>query len=135
MTTKLHLFALCTFAFATQAQTNPPSPDCRVQQVEGARVEMCLFRGASFQHDRYMLRFDGDVIFVLTDDFAERVELEHTLLDGPAIEYRLSGQDAKTVKLVGGCIPEIKDKTEVARVCNFRLGKHEIVKNQRFEFN
>lgn len=134
----LHRFALCALvasAFGAHAQPRPPSPDCRAQQIEGTRVEMCLLRGAAFQHDRYMLRANGDVIFVLTDDFAEKVELEHTVLDGPAIEYALSSQGEKTVRITGGCVPEIKDNAEVARVCNFRWGKHDIVKNQRFEFN
>ncbi|MDR6887408.1 MULTISPECIES: hypothetical protein [Variovorax] len=112
-----------------------PAPECRSQQVEKSRVEMCLVRGAAFQHDIYMLRVDGAPIFALIDDYAEQVELTHALPEGLTIELPLSQQGGKVVKIVGGCLSESKDGAEVARVCNFHLGKHHVVKDQRFEFH
>jgi hypothetical protein len=125
---------LATACTGTVAQTKPPAPECRAQQVEQSKVEICLVHGAAFQHDHYMLRADGAVIFMLPDDFAEKVELEHILAEGPSIEYPLSRQGEKSVKIVGGCVPESKDGAEVARICNFRWGKYQVVKDQRFEF-
>ena len=133
-----HFISLSALVFAgvgALAQPKPPAPECHSQQIENVKVEMCLMRGAAFQHDRYMLRANGDVIFMLTDDFAEKVNLEHTLAEGPALEYPLSRQEEKTVRITGGCIPETKDGAEVARVCNFQWGKHQIVKDQRFTFD
>ena len=118
---------------AAWAQSKP-APECRSQQVEKSRVDICLARGAAFQHDTYMLRVDGALIFALTDDYAEQVELTHTVPEGLTIEYPLSKQGEKVVKITGGCLPESKDGAEVARVCNFRWGKHQVVKDQRFEF-
>ncbi|MET3496352.1 hypothetical protein [Variovorax boronicumulans] len=118
---------------AAWAQSNP-APECRSQQVEKLRVDMCLARGAAFQHDTYMLRVDGALIFAITDDYAEQVDLTHTVPEGLSIEYPLSKQGEKVVRITGGCLPESKDGAEVARVCNFRWGKHQVVKDQRFEF-
>lgn len=118
---------------AARAQSKS-APECRGLLVERSRVEICLARGAAFQHDTYTLRVDGALIFALTDDYAEQVELTHTVPEGLTIEYPLSKQGEKIVKIVGGCLPEIKDGAEVARVCNFRWGKYPVVRDQRFEF-
>ena len=129
---------LCTLAaalLAPVARSQPAvKPECRSQQVDNSRVDMCLARGAAFQHDTYILRIDGAMIFALTDDYAEQVELTHTVPEGPSIEYPLSKQGEKVVKITGGCLPEHKDGSEVARLCNFHWGKHHAVKDQRFEF-
>lgn len=90
--------------------------------------------GAAFQHDLYTLKADRVLIFALVDDYSENIELEHTIPDGETIEFPLSKQGEKTIKIRGGCIPESKDGAEVARVCNFYWGKHQVVKDVRFEF-
>lgn len=95
---------------------------------------MCLARGAAFQHDMYMLRADKTLIFALADDFADNVQLDHTVPDGETLEFPLSMQGGKTVTIKGGCVPESKGDIEVARVCNFYWGKYQIVKDVRFEF-
>ncbi|WP_343637660.1 hypothetical protein [Roseateles sp.] len=130
--------ALCAAALAfvsvcSHAQS-APKPQCQSSTIENSKVEMCMYPGASFQHDTYVLRVDRMTIFALVDDFADQVELTHTVPEGPALELPLS-RGEKVVKLVGGCVPESKDGAEVARVCNFRWGRHEVVKNVRFTFD
>ena len=109
-------------------------PQCKQQRTENISFEMCLLPGASFQHDLYTLKADKVLIFALVDDFAERVELVHTIPDGPAIEFPLSRQGSQSVTISGGCVPESKDGAEVARVCNFLWGKLHVVKDVHFEF-
>jgi hypothetical protein len=108
--------------------------DCRLEKVQGVDIEMCLTRGDHFQHDLYTLKADKVVIFSLADDFVEKVSLEHTIPDGPTIEFPLSRQGEKIVKISGGCTPVSKDQMEIARVCNFFWGKYPVVKDVRFEF-
>lgn len=95
---------------------------------------MCLLPGAAFQHDLYTLKADKVLIFALVDDYAEKMQIEHVLPEGPSIEFPLSKQGEKSVTIKGGCVPESKDGAEVARVCNFFWGKHQVVKDVRFEF-
>jgi len=97
-------------------------------------VEICLLPGPPFQHDVYTLKLDKKLIFALVDDFVENVSLEHTIPEGPAIEFPLSRQGSNSVKITGGCLPESKDDAEVARVCNFYWGRFQVVKDIRFEF-
>lgn len=110
-------------------------PQCKQQTVEKTVIEMCMVPGAVFQHDLYTLKADRVLIFALVDDYSEKVELEHTIPDGPAMEFPLSKQGEKSTKIRGGCVPESRDGMEVARVCNFHWGKHHVVKDVRFEFN
>lgn len=109
-------------------------PQCKQQTVEKSVIEMCLLPGAAFQHDLYTLKADKVLIFALVDDYSEKVEMEHTIPEGLTIEFPLSKQGEKIVKIRGGCVPESKDGAEVARVCNFYWGKHQVVKDVRFEF-
>jgi hypothetical protein len=109
-------------------------PQCKQQTIEKSVIEMCLLPGAAFQHDLYTLKSDKVLIFALVDDYSEKVELEHTIPPGLSVEFPLSQQGEKIVKIKGGCVPESKDGAEVARVCNFYWGKHQIVKDIRFEF-
>lgn len=109
-------------------------PQCKQQTVEKSVIEMCMLPGAAFQHDLYTLKVDKVLIFALVDDYAEKIEMEHVIPEGPAIEFPLSLQGEKTIRIWGGCIPESKDGAEIARQCNFHWGKHHIVKNVRFEF-
>lgn len=108
---------------------------CQQQVVEKSVVEICLEPGAAFQHDTYTLKVDKVTVFALVDDYAEKVSLEHVVPDGETIELPLSKQGTRSVQINGGCVPESKGGAEVARVCNFSWGKHQIVKNIRFEFD
>lgn len=122
------LALVCGQAFAAP-------PECKQQKIEQSVAEMCLIRGAAFQHDVYMLRLDNALVFALADDFSEKVAMEHVVPDGPALEFPLSRQNGKTVTIAGGCVPESKDGAEVARVCNFSWGRFQVVKDVRFEFH
>lgn len=124
-------FALAAFA-ASAIAAEPPQ--CKQQVVEKSTIEMCLLPNGAFQHDLYTLKADKVLIFALVDDYSEKVELEHTIPDGLAIEFPLSKQGEKTTTIKGGCVPESKDGAEVARVCNFYWGKYHVVKDVRFEF-
>jgi len=130
---KYSIFTLCSVFCAFSAHAAEP-PQCKQQTVEKSVVEMCLLPGANFQHDTYILKADGVLIFALADDYAENVQLEHTIPEGLTLEFQLSKQGKKSVTIKGGCVPESKDGAEVARVCNFFWGKYQIVKDVRFEF-
>jgi hypothetical protein len=112
-----------------------PAQQCRHQKVEQSDIEICLVPGAAFQHDMYTLKADKVLIAAFVDDYVEKVELTHTIPEGLTIELPLSKQGEKVVKISGGCLPESKDGAEVARVCNFFWGKHQIVKDIRFQFD
>jgi hypothetical protein len=62
------------------------------------------------------------------------VELAHTIPPGLTMELPLSKQGINPIKITGGCVPEIKDELEIARMCNFYWGKWQVVKDVRFEF-
>ena len=99
------------------------------------RASTCVLRAvARFSMTPTCCASIGALIFALTDDYAEQVELTHTVPEGLSIEYPLSKQGEKVVKITGGCLPESKDGAEVARVCNFHWGKYQVVRDQRFEF-
>ncbi|MBS0307791.1 MAG: hypothetical protein JSS58_02360, partial [Proteobacteria bacterium] len=118
---KKQLFAVlfsCTTCCAVAAEP----PQCKQQNIEKSVIEMCMVPGGAFQHDLYTLKADKVLIFALVDDYAEKVELEHAIPEGLAIEFPLSKQGEKVVKIKGGCVPESKDGAEVARVCNFYWG-------------
>lgn len=128
------LFAILLLLVASTNAFAAEPPQCKQQTIEKSVIEMCLLPGAAFQHDLYTLKADKVLIFALVDDYSEKVELEHTLPEGLAIEFPLSQQGDKSTKIWGGCVPESKDGAEVARLCNFHWGKHHIVKDVRFEF-
>lgn len=109
-------------------------PECKIQKAENISFEICLLPGASFQHDVYTLKADKVLLFALVDDFVEKVDLVHTIPAGVSIEFPLSKQGTPIVNIFGGCIPESKDGAEVARTCNFFWGKHQVIKDARFEF-
>lgn len=126
------LSTLACLLLTGQAFAAPP--ECKQQKVEQSTVEMCLVRGSAFQHDVYTLKLDKVLIFALVDDFSENVTLEHAIPEGPSIDFPLSRQEGKAVKITGGCVPESKDGAEVARICNFSWGRFQVVKDVRFEF-
>jgi hypothetical protein len=128
------LFAVLLTLLAASGTKAAEPPQCRQQTIEKTIIEMCLVPRAAFQHDLYTLKADKVLIFALVDDYSEKIELEHTIPDGLTIEFPLSKQGEKVVKITGGCIPESKNGTEVARSCNFYWGKIQIVKDVRFEF-
>jgi hypothetical protein len=130
---KKALVTLCVFLSVSSA-FGAETPDCRQQKIEQSIIEMCLHPGQPFQHDVYTLKLDKKLIFALVDDYAEKVSLEHTIPEGPAIEFPLSLQGEKSVKISDGCVPESKDGLEVARICNFHWGRFHVVKDVRFEF-
>jgi hypothetical protein len=120
------LIGFCLNAFA--------APECQANKVQNVNVEMCLLRGTGFQHDVYMLKANNQMIFALADDYVENVALEHVIPDAPGLEFPLSLQGEKSVRITGGCKPVSKDQTEIARVCNFNWGKYQVVSDVRFEF-
>ena len=130
---KLFLSAILTVS--TSSVIASPTQQCRHQKVEQSDIEICLVPGAAFQHDMYTLKADKVLIAAFVDDYVEKVELTHTIPEGLTIELPLSKQGEKAVKISGGCLPESKDGAEVARVCNFFWGKHQIVKDIRFQFD
>jgi hypothetical protein len=125
-------------ALALAGSAAGAAPECKQQQVEQSAVEMCLVRGTDFIHDVYMLKVDQALVFALADDFADNIVLEHTILEGPALEFPLSRQGSKVVRITGGCKPVVKQQgksnVEVARTCSFSWGKYQVVKDVRFEF-
>lgn len=127
------LLLLSSVASSAAALAGEP-PQCVQQTVEKSLIEICLVPGAAFQHDLYTLKADKTLIVALVDDYAEKVELEHAIPEGLTIEFPLSRQGEKVVKIRGGCVPESREGVEVARLCNFFWGKHQIVKDVRFEF-
>lgn len=131
-TVLLNLFLTFLAYPAIASQNN--DPQCFEQTIEKSTVSMCLQTNGSFSHDVYFLKVDKVLIFALVDDYAENVKLEHTVPEGLTIEFPLSKQGEKIVKIWGGCVPESKNDIEVARICNFWWGKYQIVNNIRFEF-
>lgn len=107
---------------------------CHKQTTQGVDMEICLVKGDAFQHDIYTLKSNDTLIFALIDDYVEQVKLEHIIPEGVAIELPLSRQGTKSTQIIGGCVPESKNNTEVARVCNFSWGKLPIINNVRFDF-
>jgi hypothetical protein len=80
---------------ALMASGASAAPECKQQAVQKSAIEMCLVRGTDFIHDVYMLKVDQALIFALADDFAQSVALEHTVPEGPALEFRCLGKPAK----------------------------------------
>lgn len=131
----LAVIAACV-AFTAGADADSPTdlqPRCSKSDVESATVEMCLYPGGVFQHDTYVMRLNGVMVFALADDFVEQVVLTHKVLAGPAIEFPLS-RGEREVTISGGCVPESRDGAEAARVCNFRWGRYDVVRELRFSF-
>ncbi len=132
----IHRALLLATLAATVLPVHAAAPrQCQQQTVQNMNFEMCLQPGAAFRHDLYLLSMNGQLLAALVDDFAKSVVLEHTVPEGPSIEFPLSRQAGGTVQITGGCVPVSKDDTEVARVCNFQWGKVQVIKDVRFEFN
>lgn len=126
---------ICLGGCAIVLSASAATPNCKKTTIEKSLIEMCLVPGAAFQHDVYTMKVDNVMVFALIDDYVEKVELEHTVPEGMAIELPLSKQGEKIARIKGGCVPESKDGAEVARVCNFSWGRYQVVKDVRFDFN
>ncbi|MFO6421216.1 tetratricopeptide repeat protein [Hylemonella sp. W303a] len=128
--------ALCLCLAATMSQAQDDNkPDCRHQVVDKNIVSLCHRPAGLFQHYHFSLSLNDQLIFVLVDDYVEKVELEHIIPEGPALEFPLSKQPGlKRVKISGGCVPISEQKTEVGRKCDFSWGKLQAIRNVWFDF-
>ncbi|WP_155831819.1 tetratricopeptide repeat protein [Hylemonella gracilis] len=128
--------ALCLSLVATMSQAQDDNkPDCRHQVVDKNIVSLCHRPAGLFQHYHFSLSLNDQLIFVLVDDYVEKVELEHIIPEGPALEFPLSKQPGlKRVKITGGCVPISEQQTEVGRKCDFSWGKLQAIRNVWFDF-
>lgn len=125
---------LCLAATMSQAQDDK-KPDCRHQVVDKNIVSICHRPAGLFQHYHFTLSLNDQLIFALVDDYVEKVELEHIIPEGPALEFPLSKQPGlKRVKISGGCVPISEQQTEVGRKCDFSWGKLQAIRNVWFDF-
>ncbi len=106
---------------------------CREQTAEGHKAQLCMRDPGMFRHFQFTLTVDGEHIFTLVDDYVETISLTHKIPQGPALEMPLSKQGANETTLSGGCKPVVKGDAEIARLCNFRWGKVEVIKDIRFD--
>ncbi|CAB3797211.1 hypothetical protein [Pararobbsia alpina] len=117
------------------------APTCQTQTLGKHAARVCI-TSAPFQHDYYTLSVDEAVVLVAPDDFIENVSLTHTIPEDAAVEFPLSQQGTPTVAIQGGCVPVSEKQTsgsetigiEVARLCSFKWGNEQIVKDLRFNF-
>lgn len=117
------------------------APKCQTQTLGAHPAKICI-TSVPFQHDYYTLTVDNSVLLVAPDDYIENVSLTHTIPEDAAIEFPLSKQGTSTVTIQGGCVPvsekqSMGSKTvgvEVARVCSFKWGNEQVVKDLRFAF-
>ncbi|MBB3213837.1 hypothetical protein FHW67_003143 [Herbaspirillum sp. Sphag1AN] len=125
---------LCLLSPA-DASAQQSKPECQIQAGSNFTASMCLTRAVGLEHDLYSLIVDKALIFTLTDDFSEDVHLKHTIPPGMTLEHPLSkAAGTPTVEIIGGCVPQSKDGMEVARLCNFRFGPTQVIKDVRFTF-
>lgn len=119
---------------ASEPSAPPSSPQCKSQKlVEDHLSEICMTRGANFDHDYFTLRVDGLEVFHLADDYAEDVEMKHKIPRDTSIEFPLSLQGPVASTIRGGCTPIEKNGALAAHVCNFTWGNIRIVEDVRFE--
>lgn len=117
------------------------APKCQTQTLDAHPAKICI-TSVPFQHDYYTLTVDNSILLVASDDYIENVSLTHTIPEDAAIEFPLSKQGTSTVTIQGGCVPvsekqSMGSKTvgvEVARVCSFKWGNEQVVKDLRFAF-
>ncbi len=108
---------------------------CVEQKVNTHNSVMCVISPGLFQHDIYALFVDKQLIFNIVDDFAENVELTHTIPEGMTLELPMSENKKGNISLVGGCVPISEKGAEIARMCNFSWGNLKIVDEVRFDFD
>ncbi|KAE8755946.1 MULTISPECIES: hypothetical protein [Paraburkholderia] len=134
-----NLFALSLLLGALPAFA--AAPKCQTQTIGQHTSKICITE-VPFQHDYYTLSVDNAVILSAPDDYIENVSLTHTIPEDAGIEFPLSNQGTPIVTIQGGCVPVSEKQTtgsktvrvEVARVCSFKWGNEQIVKDLRFSF-
>ena len=117
------------------------APTCQTQTIGQHTSKVCITE-VPFQHDYYTLSVDNALILSVPDDYIESVSLTHTIPEDAGIEFPLSKQGTPRVTIQGGCVPVSEKQTtgsktvgvEVARVCDFKWGNEQIVKDLRFNF-
>jgi hypothetical protein len=120
---------------ASESPAQPSPPQCKLQRLAVDHVsEICLIKGANFDHDYFTLRVDSLEVFHIADDYVESVELKHKIPRDTSIEFPLSLQGSAESTLRGGCVPVEKDGVSVASICNFTWGNIPVVKDVRFDF-
>lgn len=135
------LFTLPLLFGAVSAFAAAPAPRCESQTLGQHTATVCMTE-VPFQHDYYSLVVDKALILTAPDDYIENVSLKHTIPEDAAIEFPLSKQGTPTVTIEGGCVPVSEKQpsgsstvgVEVARVCSFKWGNEQIVKDLRFSF-
>jgi hypothetical protein len=134
------LFALMAVSFLPP-WANASEPRCQTQTIGGHTAKICVVE-VSAEHDYYTLAVDNALIISAPDDYIEHVSLMHTVPDGAVTEFDLSKQGTPTVTIEGGCLPVSTTQqmgaetvgVEVGRVCSFKWGREQIVKDMRFRF-
>ncbi|VVE58706.1 hypothetical protein PHO31112_05364 [Pandoraea horticolens] len=116
---------------------------CETQNLNGHSTDICVNSG-KFSHDYYTLVVDKNVMFTLPDDYVEDIILTHRVPEDAAIEFPASGSAAPgtIVKITGGCVPVSEKQSvdgkmvgvEVARVCSFKWGDVDVLKDARLKF-
>ncbi|VVE75046.1 hypothetical protein [Pandoraea sputorum] len=119
------------------------SVKCETQNLNGHSTNICVNSG-QFSHDYYTLVVDKNVMFTLPDDYVEDIVLTHRVPEDAAIEFPASASRAAgtVVRITGGCVPVSEKKpfggkmigVEVARVCSFKWGDVEVLKDARLSF-
>ncbi|WP_426788737.1 hypothetical protein [Xanthomonas campestris] len=121
---------------AAQPAKQLSAPECKSQKLpEDHTSEMCLIKGANFDHMYFRLRVDGLEIFTLADDYAEDVVLKHKVSRSVSIEFPLSLQGPEESTIRGGCLPGSKDGALTAYICNFTWGQVQLVNNLEFQIH
>ena len=110
------------------------APECKSQKLpEDHTAEMCVTKGANFDHMYFKLRVDDLEIFTLADDYVEDVVLKHKIPRSVSIEFPLSLQGPEESVIRGGCLPGSKDGALTAYVCNFTWGEVQLLKDLEFK--
>lgn len=64
------VIVLLFFASLSEVTWAATKEECRGQEINANKFEICLQRGQNFQHDAYILRLNNSILFSLVDDFA-----------------------------------------------------------------
>ncbi|CAM2154096.1 conserved exported protein of unknown function [Pararobbsia alpina] len=131
------LASICLALFALPAVA--AAPNCQTQTIDQHTSKLCIAE-LPFQHDYYTLWVDNAMVLSLPDDYVEDVSLTHTIPEDAGVEFPLSKQGTPTVTIKGGCLPVSEKRplgskmvgVEVARVCSFKWGDQQVLKDLRF---
>jgi hypothetical protein len=95
-------------AFAMTSAVAVEASRCQQSSIEKSVIEICLLPGAVFQHDVYTLKVDKVLLFSIVDDFVERVELLHTVPEGPSIEFPSRSKAKRRQRFPAAACPKAK---------------------------